>query len=124
MSQEMLSQSYLTFSISVHFNPYKEEPYPVPHNYKHMLADSDLMDLIVSNDSDILFGVKFDELLSPQTCKPIAGHFAHSGHQQQSFNIKLGNIVELKGGLPIGELSIGVTGHSYHTLALIKVMLK
>ena len=121
MLQETLSQSYLKFSIAVHLNPYKQEPYPVPHNYKHMLADSDLMDLKVSNDGDkyIPFVVKFDEPLSPQTC---TGRFTHSGHQQRSFNIKLGNTVELQG--PIGELSIGETEYSYHTLSLIKVALR
>ena len=121
MSQETFVQSHLIFSIAIFFNPYKEEPYPVPHNYKHMLTDSDLMDLKVSNDDAIQFRVKFDELLSPQKCKPVAGHFSHSGHQQKSFTVKLDSSVELQGGLPLGELSIGVREDNYHTLSLIKV---
>ena len=121
MSQETLVQEQLVFSISVLFRPYKEEPYPLPHNYKHMLADSDLIDLNVSNDDAIQFGVEFDELLLPQISKPVAGHFTHTGHQQKSFTIKLDSNVELQAGLPIGELSIGVREHNYHTLSLIMV---
>ena len=124
MSQEKLVQSRLVFSISILFNPYKEEPYPAPHNYKHMLADSDLIDLKVSNSDTIQFGVEFDELLSPQICKPVAGLFALSGHQQKSFTIKLDGKVVLQEGLPMGELSIGAkegSEENSHTLTLMKV---
>ena len=123
MSQETLIQSQLLFSITVLFNPYKEEPYPVPHNYKHMLADSNLLDLKVTNNDIIQFGVEFDELLRPQMCKSIAGSFAVSGHQQKSFTIKLEGNIELREGLPMGELSIGVKGpeENNRTLTLMKV---
>ena len=124
MSRETQIQSQLIFSIAVLFNPYKEEPYPVPHNYKHMLTDSNLLDLNVSNHDVIQFGVKFDEILLAQKCERITGLFAIFGHQQKSFTIKLDGDTELQEGLPMGELSIGVKEASeekYHTLTLIRV---
>ena len=67
--------------MSVHSQPGKQL-YPLPHNYKHMPADSDLIHLKVSNDDAIQFEVDFDELLSPQKCKPVAGvFFTHSDRQ-------------------------------------------
>ena len=89
-----------------------------------MLADSNLLELNVSKRDIIQFGVKLNELLSAQTCEPIAGLFAISGHQQKSFTITLAGDTELQGGLPMGKLSIGVkeaSEENYHTLTLIKV---
>ena len=124
MSPEISVQSQLMFSIALLFRPYKEDPEPVPRNYKHILADSDLLDLEVSNHDAIQFGVTFNEPLAPRNYKPIAGQFALSGRQQKSFTIKLAGDTELQGGLPMGELSIGVketSEENYHTLTLIKV---
>ena len=124
MSPEISVQSQLMFSIALLFCPYKEDPEPVPRNYKHILADSDLLDLEVSNHDAIQFGVTFNEPLAPWNYKPIAGQFALSGRQQKSFTIKLAGDTELQGGLPMGELSIGVketSEENYHTLTLIKV---
>ena len=124
MSQETPIQSQLMFSIVILFNPYKDEPCLAPCNYKHMLADSNLLELNVSNRDIIQFGVKLNKLLLAQTCEPIAGLLAISGHQQKSFTITLAGDTEIQGGLPMGELSIGVkeaSQENYHTLTLIKV---
>ena len=87
-----------------------------------MLADSGLIDLNVSNEDTLEFGVDFNQLLSPQMCKPIAGHFTLSGHQERLFTVKLDyhNCVTLQGGLLLGELSIRIREHN-HILSLIKV---
>ena len=123
MSQEtrIKPSSDITFSILVLFYPYKEEPEPVPCNYKYMLLDSGLLDLNVSNDDAVQFGVDLNEQLSPKKHKSIAGSLIISGRQQKSFTVELDGQVELQGGFPMGELSIGVREQNHHILSLIKV---
>lgn len=124
MSQETVVKSELMFSIALLFYPYKDERDQVPHNFKHMLADSDLLELEVSKHDKIQFGVEFNEPLLPLKCPPIAGLFAINGRRQKQFNVKVDGNVELSGGLPMGELSIGVKGgleENHQTMALIKV---
>ena len=118
MSQEILSKSRLTFSIAIHFYSYKEKPHPMPTEYKHMLVDSNLLKLMVSNSDTVQFEIEFNEELK---CKPIVGNFKISGSQQKSFIIYLDGSVELSAGFPIGILSIGVKEKNEHTLTLIKV---
>ena len=124
MSKEAPVPPYVTFSIAVLYYPYKEEPDPVPHNYKYMLADSDLLDLEVVNDDAIQFQVDFNRRLSHQECKSLTGKFAISGRQLKSFDVEIEENVELCGGLSVGKLSLGMQNRSvdsYHTLSLIKV---
>ena len=122
MSQEArLPSEDITFSIAVLFYPYKEEPEPIPCNYKYTLLDSGLLDLSVSNNDALQFEVKLNEHLCPKNHKSIAGSLVISGHQQQSFIIELDGRVKLQGNFPMGELSIGIREHKYHTLTLIKV---
>ena len=123
MSQETrIKQSHdITFSIAVVFYPYKEEPEPVPCNYKYMLLDSGLLDLNVSNKDAIQFAVELNEQLSPKKNKSIAESLVISGRQQKSFTVELDGQVELQGGFPMGELSIGVKEQNHHVLSLIKV---
>ena len=124
MSQETVIESQLMFGIAVLFGPHKNEPDSIPQNYKYMLADSDRLDLQVSRHDKIQFSVEFDEALLPLRCKPIAGLFTMNGRQQKSFTIKLDGKVVLSGGLPMGELSIGVKGgfeENCQTMNLIKV---
>jgi hypothetical protein len=124
MSQETVIKSQLMFGIAVLFSPHKDEPDSMPQNYKHVLADSDQLDLQVSRHDKIQFAVKFDEALLPLRCKPITGLFAITGRQQKSFTIKLDGNMMLSGGLPMGQLSIGVKGRleeNYQSMTLIKV---
>ena len=124
MSQETVIESQLIFDIAVLFSPHKNESDSIPQNYKHVLADSDRLDLQVSRHDKIQFSVELDEALLPLRCKPIAGLFTINGRQQKSFTIKLDGRVVLSGGLPMGELSIGVMGGfegNYQTMNLIKV---
>ena len=127
MSKETVVQPHLMFSIAVLFYPYKEEPEPVPHNYRHMLVDSNLLDLQVSNNDSITFQVELNKRLSPQenVPLPLTGSFVISGRQQKAFNVEIERAMEIQGGLPLGRLSIGTqqtsSKESYHTLALIKV---
>ena len=124
MSQETVIESQLIFGIAVLFSPHKNEPDSIPQNYKHVLADSDRLDLQVSRHDKIQFSVELDEALLPLRCKPIAGLFTMNGRQQKSFTIKLDGKIVLSGGLPIGELSIGVQGgfeENCQTMNLIKV---
>ena len=126
MSKETRVQPHLTFSIAVVFYPYKEEPEPIPHNYRHMLVDSNLLDLQVSNNDSITFQIELNKRLSSQENVPLTGSFVISGRQQKAFTIEIeiDEIVEIQGGLPLGKLSIGTqqtSKESYHTLALIKV---
>ena len=124
MSQETVIESQIMFGIAVLFSPHKNESDTIPQNYKHVLADSDRLDLQVSRHDKIQFAVELDEALLPLRCKPIAGLFTINGRQQKSFTIKLDGKVMLSGGLPIGELSIGVKGgfeENCQTMNLIKV---
>ena len=123
MSQEtrIKPSSDITFSILVLFYPYKEEPEPVPCNYKYMLLDSGLLDHNVSNDDTVQFAVDLNEQLSPKKHKSIAGSLIISGRQLKSFTVELDQQVELQGGFPMGELSIGVREQNHHILSLIKV---
>jgi hypothetical protein len=123
MSQETVVKSQLMFGIAVLYYPHKDEPDSMP-NYKHMLADSKRLDLQVSRHDKIQFAVEFDEALLPLRCKPIAGFFAITGRQQKSFIIKLDGNVVLSGGLPMGELSIGLKGGLTQTMILFKVSVK
>ena len=117
----------ITFSISVLFYPYKEEPEPVPCNYKYMLLDSGLLDLEVVNNDSLVFQVKFSRHLLPKKKEPIIGSFVVTGHQvrhQKAWNIELDSKVELQPGLPIGELTFGIKERpeeTHQTLSLIKV---
>ena len=121
MSQETVIESQLIFGIAVLFSPYKNEPDSIPQNYKYVLADSDRLDLQVSRHDKIQFSVELNEALLPLRCKPIAGVFMRNGRQQKAFTIKLDGKVQLSGGLPMGELSIGVEGGNCQTMNLIKV---
>ena len=121
MSQETVFNSQLMFGIAVLFSPYSNEPDSIPQNYKYVLADSDRLDLQVSRHDKIQFSVKLNEALLPLKCEPITGLFMMNGRQQKSFTIKLDGKVELSGGLPMGELSIGVQGGNCQTMNLIKV---
>jgi hypothetical protein len=124
MSQEMVIKSQLMFGIVVLFSPHTNKSNSMPQNYKHVLADSDQLDLQVSRHDKILFSVEFDEALLPLRCKPITGLFVINGRQQKSFTIKLDGNVMLSGGLPMGKLSIGVKGGlegNFQTMNLIKV---
>ena len=124
MSQETLIQTRLTFSIAVLFYPYKEEPDSVPHNYKYLLADSDLLDLKVLKNDVIQFKVELSALLSSQEQTSINHEdtFKISGRQQKAFFIEIDRNMKLQGGLPMGKLSIGTQQEErYHTLAIIKV---
>ena len=123
MSQEMRFQSQLMFSIAVLFYPYRKEPHPIPHNHKHMLADS-MVHLKVSNKDTIQFEIKLNKHISSNECKPITGLFAISGGPPKSFTVELDGSIDLPAGLPMGELSIGVQEGSEEnqcTLTLIKV---
>ena len=123
MSQETrLNPSQdITFSISVLFYPFKEEPEPLPPNYDYMLLDSGLLDLSISNSDALQFEVELNGQLSPKTSKSIAGSFRVPGRQQRSFIVELDRQEEVQGSFPMGELSIGVRDQKYHTLILIKV---
>jgi hypothetical protein len=121
MTQEAVIESQLKFGIAVFFSPYGNEPVPVPQNYKHVLADSDQLDLQVSRHNQIQFTVEFDEDLLPLRCEPVTGVFEIVGRQQRSFTIKLDGTVVLSGGLPMGKLSIGVSEGCFQTMNLIKV---
>ena len=123
MSQEtQVKQSQdITFSISVLFYPFKEEPEPLPPNYNYMLLDSGLLDLIVSNNDALHFEVELNGQLSPKRSRSIAGSLIISGRQQKCFTVELDRQEEIQESFPIGELSIGVRDHDYHTLTLIKV---
>ena len=112
MSQETVFESQLEFGIAVLFSPHiKNEPDSIPKNYKHVLADSDQLDLQVSRHDKIQFAIKLNAALKPLECnKPMTGLFTMKGRQQKSFTIKLDGKVVLPGGLPMGELSIGVQG--------------
>ena len=129
MSQETRLQPSqdITFSIAVLFYPYKEDPEPVPCNYKYTLLDSGLLDLNVSNTDALQFEVELNELLLPKTQKPITGSFIISSHQarhQKHRMVSLDGKVELQPGLPIGELTFGIKERpedTHQTLTLIKV---
>jgi hypothetical protein len=124
MSQETVIKSQLKFGIIVLFSPYNNEPDSMPQNYKHVLADSDKLDLQVSRHDKIQFAVELDEALLPLRCKPVSGLFTITGRQQKSFPIKLDGNAVLSGGLLMGELSIGVKGGqegNFQTMNLIKV---
>ena len=123
MSKETLLQPMkdITFSIVVLFYPYKEDPEPPPHNYKYMLLDSGLLDFSVSNNDTLQYEVELNEQLLPKKHKSITGSLVVSGRQQKSFTVELDGRAELKGNFPMGELSIGVREHNFHTLTLIKV---
>jgi hypothetical protein len=124
MSQETVIKSQLKFGIIVLFSPYKNEPDSMPQNYKHVLADSDRLDLRVSRHDEIQFTIELDEALLPLRCEPVTGLFAINSRQQKSFPIKLDGNAVLSGGLLIGELSIGVKGGlegNFQTMNLIKV---
>lgn len=124
MSKETIVQPHLMFSIAVLFYPYKEEPEAIPHNYRHMLVDSNLLDLQVSNNECITFQVELNKRLFPQENVPLTGSFVISGRQQKAFNVEIEGAMEIQEGLPLGRLSIGTQQTSkegYHTLALIKV---
>ena len=119
MSQETVIKSQLMFGIAVLFSPHKNEPDSIPQNYKYELADSDQLDLQVSRHDKIQFSVEFNKPLLP--CEPKTGLFDINGHQQNAFTIELDGNVVLSGGLPIGELSIGVKGGLKQTMILIMV---
>ena len=123
MSKEISVQSNLIFNVTLLFYPYKEEPEPVPCNYKHMLLDSDLLDLQISNDDSISYQLKFHEWLSPREYTS-QGKFDFSGRQQKTFNVTIDGGVKIQGGSPMGTLSIGTqqtSTENHHTLGLIKV---
>ena len=132
MSQETRLQPSqdITFSIAILFYPYKEEPEPVPCNYKYMLLDSGLLDLEVVNNDSLIFQVKLSGHLLPKEKEPIIGSFVVTGHQvrhQKARNIELDSKVELQPGLPIGELTLGIKERpeeTHQTLSLIKVSLR
>ena len=123
MSQETQLQPSqdITFSIAILFYPYKEDPEPVPCNYKYTLLDSGLLDIHATNDDTLQFEVQLNEQLSPKKYKSIAGSLIISGRQQKSFIVELDRQVKLQENFPMGELSVGVREHIYHTLSLIKV---
>ena len=66
MSQETLLQPTqdITFSIVVLFYPYKEDPDPLPPNYKYMLLDSGLLDFRVSNNDTLQYKVELNKHLA------------------------------------------------------------
>ena len=126
MSQETQSQTSqcITFSISILFYPYKEDPEPLPHNYKYPLLDSGLLELEVSNDDDLHFEVQLNEELLPKKQKPITGSFAVSCRHQGACTVVSDCKVELQPGFPIGELMFGIKKkpkETHQTLPLIKV---
>jgi hypothetical protein len=124
MSQEMVIKSQLMFGIVVLFSPHTNKSNSMPQNYKHVLADSDQLDLQVSRHDKIQFAVELNEALLPLRCKPIAGLFAMNSRQQKSFTIKLDGNIVISGGFPMGELSLGVKGGlegDFQTMNLIKV---
>ena len=122
MSQEIRFSQNIIFSIAVLFYPYKEEPEPVPHNYKYILLDSGLLEFQVSNNDAIQFEIELNEQLLPRKHIPISGLFGvFDRYQQKSITVELDGQVELQGGFPIGELTLGVREQDYHTLTLIMV---
>lgn len=129
MSQETRLQpsQNITFSIAVVFYPYKEDPEPLPCNYKYTLLDSGLLDLSVSNEDALQFVVELNEQLLPNTHKPITGSFVISSHQarhQKACMVSLDGKVELQPGLPIGGLTFGIKEKpedTHQTLILMKV---
>ena len=129
MSQEIRSQSSqrITFSISILFYPYKEDPEPLPHNYKYALLDSGLLELEVSNDDTLHFEVELNEGLLPKRHKPITGSFIVSCRHQKACTIVSDSMVELQPGFPIGELIFGIKKRpeeTHQTLSLIKVSIR
>ena len=129
MSQEtrLKPTQDITFSIAVLFYPYKEDPEPVPCNYKYTLLDSGLLDLKVSNNDALQFEVELNEQLLPKKLKPITGSFVISSHQarhQKARMVSMDGKVELQPGLPIGELTFGIKNRpedTHQTLILMKV---
>ena len=126
MSQETRTRpsERITFSIFVLFYPYKEDPEPLPQNYKYALLDSGLLELKVSNNESLHFEVELNEELLPKKHKPISGSFTISTRHQKACTVVLDSKVELQPGLPIGDLTFGIKERPEEThqiLTLIKV---
>ena len=126
MSHEVQIKSFLTFSIAVLYCPFEREP--IPDHYEYELAESGLLDFSVLDDeANLHFRIELNELLFPHYHTPtiFAGKFAISGRQRKEFLVKIIANIELKGNLPIGELSLGLqegSDEGEHTLILIKVI--
>ena len=85
-----------------------------------------MLDIETLKDNALQFRIKLSKLLFDDQSEPdtFVGRFTAFGRQRQEFQVTLDQGVELKEGLPIGQLSLGIQEgfeDSDHTLNLMIV---